>query len=141
MKKIIVSALTVALSVGLFAPSFTSAAQLSTTNSNSTSLQQLASTGGYKYVTTFRTKKSAYKIAGSTGLSAAGLVGGPAGAIATIAGTLLTLSSYTDKEVYIEIVQYYNQGTQTIKNTYRYYKNPDYTGLISTSTTESRIFS
>ncbi|MBC1358747.1 hypothetical protein [Listeria booriae] len=101
-----------------------------------------ATSNSYKYVTTFKTKKSAYTKSGGLGIAAAGLLGGPAGTIATIAGIITSLGSFAkSNEIYIKIVQYYNSYTHMVRNTYYFYKNSNYTGLLKSYTAEQRLFS
>lgn len=105
-------------------------------------LKASSNSNSFKYVTTFKTKKSAYAKSGGLGIAAAGLLGGPAGAIATIAGIIASLGSFAkNNEVYIKIEQYYNSYTHMVRNKYYFYKKSNYTGLLKSYTTEKRLFS
>lgn len=99
-------------------------------------------TGGYQYVTSFKTTASAYKNSAYVGLGMIGFMGGAGAVTAGIAGTAGTLfTGYGNKEVYIEIVQYYNPSTHFLKETYNYYSNSNYTGLLKSGTSEHRLWS
>lgn len=112
------------------------------TKQSKSNLRKITSNSNrFKYVTTFRTKKSAYRKSGSLGVAAASFLGGPAGTIATIAGVIASLGSFAkSNEVYIKIIQYYNPYTHIVRNKYYFYKKSNYTGFLKSSTSEQRLF-
>lgn len=97
--------------------------------------------GGYKYVTTYKTKQSVYRTTGATAAALAGLVGGPVGYFLAAAGIIENFRNYGIKEVYIKITQYYNKYTHMVRNKMSFYKKSNYTGLIRTYTRTYRLFS
>lgn len=94
---------------------------------------------GYKYITTFKTRKSLYENSANIAIGLIGLIPG-IGTVATIAGIITGVKSYVSKEVYIKVVQYGNTYARMLKNEIYFYKNSNYTGLIKKHTTYSRMF-
>lgn len=98
-----------------------------------------SSNKGYKYITTYKTRKSLYENSANIAIGLIGLIPG-LGTVSTIVGFINGAKSYVSNEVYIKVVQYGNTYTRMLKNEIYLYKNSNYTGLIKKHTTYSRMF-